>query len=145
MDTATENIGANLKTCLANLEDPRNGPAQVHELLNIVVIAVCAIVCGANRWTEVEAFGKAQQAWLSTFLALPGGYPRMTRSDVCSVTWIQKSLRLVSGNGLPDYVNGSRAKSFPLMAHACGVPATGAWARRPSIWSMRGPIATTSC
>jgi predicted transposase YbfD/YdcC len=75
METATENIAANLKTCFANLEDPRNGPAQVHELLDIVVIAVCAIVCGANHWTEVEAFGKAKQAWLSTFLALPGGIP----------------------------------------------------------------------
>lgn len=75
MDTATENIAADLKTCFANLEDPRNGPAQVHELLDMMVIAVCAIICGADHWTEVEAFGKAKQAWLSTFLALPGGIP----------------------------------------------------------------------
>jgi len=75
MNTATEHIAADLKTCFANLEDPRSGPAQVHELLDIVVIAICAIICGADHWTEVEAFGKAKQAWLSTFLALPGGIP----------------------------------------------------------------------
>lgn len=62
MDTATENNAADLKTCFANLEDPRNGPAQVHELLDMVVIVVYAIICGADHWTGVEAFGKAKQA-----------------------------------------------------------------------------------
>jgi predicted transposase YbfD/YdcC len=75
MNAATETLTADLKTCFVNLEDPRNGPAQVHEVLDIIVIAICAILCGANHWTEVEAFGKAKFAWLSTFLALPGGIP----------------------------------------------------------------------
>jgi predicted transposase YbfD/YdcC len=75
MGTAAENTKSDLRTCFANLEDPRNGHAQVHELLDIIVIAICAIICGADHWTEVEAFGKAKQAWLSTFLALPAGIP----------------------------------------------------------------------
>jgi predicted transposase YbfD/YdcC len=75
MDTTTENIAVDLKACFANLDDPRNGPAQVHELLDMIVLAICAIICGADHWTEVEAFGKAKLAWLSTFLALPGGIP----------------------------------------------------------------------
>lgn len=75
MNTATGTIATDLKTCFASLEDPRNGHAQVHELLDMIVIAICAIICGADHWTEVEAFGKAKFAWLSTFLALPGGIP----------------------------------------------------------------------
>jgi predicted transposase YbfD/YdcC len=75
MNTASETTATDLKTCFANLEDPRNGHAQVHELLDMIVIAICAIICGADHWTEVEAFGKAKHAWLSTFLALPGGIP----------------------------------------------------------------------
>ena len=75
MDTATETTAADLKTCFANLEDPRDGHAQVHELLDMIIIAMCASICGADHWTEVEEFGKAKLAWLSTFLALPGGIP----------------------------------------------------------------------
>ena len=75
MDKTTEGMRTDLLTCMADLEDPRHGLAQLHELLDIVVIAICAIICGADHWTEVEAFGKAKQAWLSTFLALPHGIP----------------------------------------------------------------------
>ena len=75
MDATTKTSGTDLLTCFAKLEDPRDGLAQLHELLDIVVIAVCAIICGADHWTEVEAFGKAKEAWLSTFLALPHGIP----------------------------------------------------------------------
>lgn len=57
------------------LEDPRVSPATRHQLLDIVVIALCAVVCGADTWVEVEAFGRAKAAWLRTFLELPHGIP----------------------------------------------------------------------
>ncbi len=57
------------------LEDPRISPATRHQLLDIVAIAVCAVICGADTWVEVEAFGHAKRDWLGTFLALPHGIP----------------------------------------------------------------------
>lgn len=57
------------------LPDPRNGPNIRHPLLSIVSIAICAVVCGADDWVEVEQFGQAKQSWLMTFLALPHGIP----------------------------------------------------------------------
>jgi predicted transposase YbfD/YdcC len=57
------------------LEDPRISPATRHQLLDIVAIALCAVICGADTWVEVEAFGRAKEAWLRTFLALPHGIP----------------------------------------------------------------------
>jgi predicted transposase YbfD/YdcC len=57
------------------LDDPRVSPATRHKLLDIVAIAVCAVICGADTWVEVEAFGQAKAAWLRTFLALPHGIP----------------------------------------------------------------------
>lgn len=57
------------------LEDPRISPATRHQLLDIVAIAICAVVCGADTWVEVEAFGRAKAAWFRTFLALPHGIP----------------------------------------------------------------------
>lgn len=58
-----------------DLPDPRAGNAKRHELLDILVIAICAVICGADSWVEIEVWGKANQAWLRTFLDLPNGIP----------------------------------------------------------------------
>ena len=57
------------------LDGPRVSPATRHQLLDIVAIALCAVICGADTWVEVEAFGRAKRTWLQTFLALPHGIP----------------------------------------------------------------------
>jgi predicted transposase YbfD/YdcC len=59
----------------ADLDDPRVDRTKDHELLDILTIALCAVVCGADSWTDCVAFGHAKQAWLRTFLALPNGIP----------------------------------------------------------------------
>jgi hypothetical protein len=40
-----------------------------------VAIALCAVVCGADSWVDIEEFGKTKHSWLAQFLALPGGIP----------------------------------------------------------------------
>ena len=59
----------------ANLEDPRTGPAVRHQLMDVLVIAICAVICGADTWVEVEQFGHSKQQWLQEFLELPNGIP----------------------------------------------------------------------
>jgi predicted transposase YbfD/YdcC len=59
----------------ATLTDPRREHLKEHRLLDIVTIVLCAVICGADDWVAVETFGRAKQAWLRTFLALPGGIP----------------------------------------------------------------------
>ena len=57
------------------LEDPRIIGRVDHRLIDILVIAVCAVICGADSWVDVETFGNAKLPWLSTFLPLPRGIP----------------------------------------------------------------------
>src|SRR3954447_4051718 len=57
------------------LTDPRADRGQDHLLLDMVTVALCAVLCGADGWVAVETFGRAKAAWLRTFLALPGGIP----------------------------------------------------------------------
>lgn len=57
------------------LDDPRVERTRRHQLLDIVAIALCAVICGADSWVEVAAFGTAKQTWLRTFLTLPHGIP----------------------------------------------------------------------
>lgn len=59
----------------ATLEDPRVERTKLHPLLSIVTIALCAVICGAETWNDIEEFGKAKAEWLSSFLALPNGIP----------------------------------------------------------------------
>jgi len=57
------------------LDDPRVERAKRHNLLDSVTIALCAVICGADGWVEIEEFGNAKQTWLATFLAVPNGIP----------------------------------------------------------------------
>jgi predicted transposase YbfD/YdcC len=59
----------------APLTDPRVERSKVHPLVEIVTIALCGVICGADDWVAIEAFGQEKEAWLRTFLALPGGIP----------------------------------------------------------------------
>ena len=45
------------------------------QLIDIIVIAVCAVIAGAETWVDVENFGKAKTEWLKSFLKLPNGIP----------------------------------------------------------------------
>src|SRR5881227_1861063 len=59
----------------ATLTDPRRDHLKAHQLLDILTIALCAVICGADDWVEVETFGRAKVEWLRTFLELPNGIP----------------------------------------------------------------------
>jgi predicted transposase YbfD/YdcC len=67
--------GESLREQFARLVDPRVERARRHELLDIITIALCAVICGADSWVAVETFGRSKERWLRTFLALPHGIP----------------------------------------------------------------------
>jgi predicted transposase YbfD/YdcC len=67
--------GTSIGAHFAPLPDPRADRGQDHLLLDIVTVALCAVLCGADGWVAVETFGRAKERWLRTFLALPGGIP----------------------------------------------------------------------
>lgn len=64
-----------IQTHFADLEDPRIERSRRHDLLDIVVIAICAVICGADGWVDIAKYGRAKRDWLATFLALPHGIP----------------------------------------------------------------------
>lgn len=57
------------------VEDPRINRTREHPLINIIVIAICGVICGADSWVEIETFGKAKREWLATRLDLSNGIP----------------------------------------------------------------------
>lgn len=61
--------------CFEEVDDPRD-PAKIeHRLIDILVIAVCAVVAEADSFVDIEDYGRSKEAWLKRFLALPHGIP----------------------------------------------------------------------
>jgi predicted transposase YbfD/YdcC len=63
------------RACFAELDDPRTGNAQRHELDEIVMIALLATLCGAEGCVDMALFGRSKESLLRQFLRLPGGIP----------------------------------------------------------------------
>lgn len=64
-----------LRQAFADLPDPRIERNKRHSLEDILILTVCAFICDANTWVDVEEFGHAKYDWLRGFLALPNGIP----------------------------------------------------------------------
>ena len=64
-----------LAACFVGLDDPRASSRCDHQLIDILVIAVCAVIACSESWEDIELYGRSKQAWLKTFLALPNGIP----------------------------------------------------------------------
>lgn len=64
-----------ISSYFAAVDDPRVERTKSHALLDIIIITICAVICGADGWVAVEEFGIAKRSWLSRFLDLPNGIP----------------------------------------------------------------------
>lgn len=60
---------------LTKVDDPRREHQKFHSLKDILVISICAVICGVEHWTEMEEFGEAKQEWFAEFLELENGIP----------------------------------------------------------------------
>lgn len=109
----------------STLDDPRVVARSRHRLLDLVTIAILAIICGAEGWTEIEEFGKARRDWLSSFLELRSGIPiddtfRRLFSKLnpksferCFQSWVQAVVGSLAGKLLAIDGKSSRGSSDP--------------------------------
>lgn len=58
-----------------DLPDPRVNRTKDHALIDVMVIAVCTMLCGGESFNDMEDFGKAKEEWFRTFLSLTNGIP----------------------------------------------------------------------
>jgi predicted transposase YbfD/YdcC len=65
----------NLITILKEVPDPRVERRRLHSLSDVLAIAICALLCGADSFEDMEVFGEAKSDWFATFLELPHGIP----------------------------------------------------------------------
>ena len=128
----------NLLTHFQALPDPRVARTPEHKLLDILVIAICTLLCGGEGFNDMEDFGDAKHDWFKTFLELPHGIPRHDTFNrvfqaldpacflECFVRWTQ-SLRTAVSEEIVAL--DGKALRRALRAGACAPVLVSAWAR----------------
>jgi predicted transposase YbfD/YdcC len=137
----------------ARLRDPRINRRKRHLLIDIIVIALCAIICGANDWQQIVTVARGREDWLRTFLTLPNGIPSHDTFERvferiepqaflgCFQRWVEAvthglGLKHVAIDGKTLRHSGSTAKAFrPLHL-------VSAWATECQL--SLGQVATTA-
>jgi DDE_Tnp_1-associated len=123
-----------LEECFGDLPDPRVVGRCDHLLIGIIMVAVCAVVCGADSWSGVEESGESKRAWLKGYLELPAGIP--------SHDTFARAFRLLDAGAFQErfirWVDGTFNIKRGQVIAVDGKTARGSRdsyrGRRPSIW-----------
>ncbi len=98
-----------LQSIFEVIEDPRVERTKQHQLIDIIIIAILGVLCGADGWVDIESFGNTKETWLKTFLDLPNGIPShdtfgrvFARIDpkqfeTCFLTWVESINEKITG------------------------------------------------
>lgn len=126
-------------TYFEEIPDPRRAQGRRHALSDMLVIAIGAVICGAESWDEVVQFGRCKEKWFRTFLALPHGIPSHdTFSRVFSLLDPEALERCFStwATALADHGDGrliaidgkTLRRSFDAAADRAAIHMISAWA-----------------
>jgi predicted transposase YbfD/YdcC len=121
------------------LQDPRLKRRRLHNLCDMIAIALCAVICGAESWEDVAEYGRQKRAWLRTFLCLANGIPshdtfnrvfRLLRPDhfqACFARWMQALVESTAGRIVA--IDGKTLRhSFDRAAGKSALHMISAWA-----------------
>jgi predicted transposase YbfD/YdcC len=138
MDGEQREFVEGLKYHFVDLKDPRIAASCDHVLIDIIAIAILAVICGADDWTDLETFGRLRYNWLKTFLALPNGIPShdtfrrvfglLDRREFarCLFQWTQ-ALHEASGGKLMGIDGKTMRRSFAKRSGKAALHLVTAW------------------
>jgi len=120
------------------LEDPRIARSKRHSLHDILIVSVCALLCGAEGFVEMEEFGKAQREWLGQLLELPNGIPSHD-------TFGRVFAALDPAQFAEAFTLWTQSLRQSLAGEIVALDGKTLRRKAPCIWSAHGPWATGSC
>ena len=135
---------ASLIEHFSHLEDPRVERNKKHELIDVIVLCVCAVLSGAQGWSDIEEFGRSKLAWLRRYVPLANGIPvddtiariisalSVTGFEECFRSWMEDAVRLSRGEVVA--VDGkTHRRSHDRKRGVGALPLVSAWACRNGV------------
>ena len=134
-----------LQAHFSELTDPRRDDSRTHhKLKDMIVIAICAVICGADSWVAVESFGRSKYDWLCRFLQLRHGIPShdtfnrvfglidSVQFERCFLNWIKHVIQVTDGQVVA--VDGKQLRgSYDTSTHHPQIHLVSAWASAQSV------------
>jgi predicted transposase YbfD/YdcC len=133
-----ENNSLSIVEHFGSLPDPRVERRKRHDLLDIIVIAICTVICGGDSWVSMELFGKAKEKWFKAFLELPNGIPshdtfrrvfmllNPEKFAECFLSWVSAVSREITG-GIVAFDGKTLRRSFDKAAQQSALHLVSAW------------------
>lgn len=119
----------------AQMSDPRIDRTKRHNLIDILTIAICAVICGADSWVAIELYGCTKYEWLKTFLDLPNGIPSHDtfaqidpqQFQTCFLNWMKSIQKTTEGEVVA--IDGKTLRgSYDKSTDSCAIQMVSAWA-----------------
>jgi len=140
----TESVNMGIAHHFKRLPDPRVNRTRLHSLSDVLVIALCAVICGADDWASVERFGNAKLDWFQTFLTLSNGIPSHDTFGrifaaldpeafkTCFLEWVKTFAKELAGEVVA--IDGKTLRhSFDTAADKAAIHMVSAWASAQGI------------
>lgn len=140
----SETLSARIIDHFSSIKDPRIQLKTRHKLIDIIVITVCAVICGADEWTEVYDYGKAKEDWLKKFIELPNGIPSHDtfgrvfslispeEFEKCFASWIHAIFKITDAQTVA--IDGKTLRrSYDRSSKKAAIHMVGAWATKNGI------------
>jgi predicted transposase YbfD/YdcC len=123
----------------AAMSDPRIERSKLHKLIDIITIAICAVISGADTWVDIEMYGDAKYKWLKKFLELPHGIPshdtfarvfawiNLKQFQECFLCWV-KSISKITDNQIVAIDGKTLRHSYDEADEKAAIHMVSAWA-----------------
>src|SRR5271170_4029576 len=133
-----ESLSVRIQDHFSELSDPRRREGT-YPLINIVMIAVCAVICGADDFVSIAHFGRTKKDWFSRFLDLSAGIPSHDRFNAilgaikpaefekCLLSWIA-ALHEISAGQIVAIDGKTLRRSFDAASSKSAIHMVSAWA-----------------
>ncbi len=134
-------MAASLKECFSSIEDPRVERNKKHQLLDIIILTICAAISNADGWEAIEQFGEEKLDWLRKWIPLENGIPshdciarvisRILPDQLteCFIAWTQSVAQITDGEVVA--IDGKTARhSYNRKGKLGAIHMVSAWANR---------------
>ena len=128
----------------SSIKDPRLDRTKLHQLIDIITITLCAVISGAESWSDIELFGHCKYDWFKSFLELPNGIPShdtfnrvFARLDPeqlekCFSDWVKSIHNLLSGEQMK--IDGKTLRhSYNRNSEQKAIVMVSAWAKNSGL------------